>query len=55
MSGHQSPNSLMKIIFILSGKYKIFTFVYCVCKSYSTFKNPMVSNLLHKSMVEVFF
>ena len=30
ISGHQSPNSSMEIIFILSGKYKIFTFVYSV-------------------------
>ena len=30
ISGHQSPNSSMEIIFILSGKYKIFMFVYSV-------------------------
>ena len=53
--GGQLPNSSMEIIFILSGRYKIFTFcLFCVCKSYSTFKNQMV-HLLHGSMVEVFF
>ena len=30
ISGHQSPNSSMEIISILSGKYKIFTFVHSV-------------------------
>ena len=30
ISGQQRPNSSMEIIFILSGKYKIFTFVYSV-------------------------
>ena len=30
ISGHQSPNSSMEIISVLSGKYKIFMFVHSV-------------------------
>ena len=55
ISGQQSPNSSMEIIFILSGKYKIFTFVnFLSARVTRHFKNHIVY-LLHESMVEVFF